>query len=600
MSSEVLTDDDFSGGRITAIEILNGVINQFFTGSSRLDRTLGRVSLRKGFLAVQTALNETYFGSHVIISEPQLDPGIDLLIMTTNSDFDTRSQAQEIIQSPIDVNNTSDSSWAIDRVIVGASNKAVMRPAITYIADTFPEFDNGLLIKLASNNYTISSIQSNNFPEMKITLTTALVTNLAIDDAVYDEIGDTRWGMERSAAIGDTVIYIKHVTYKPGLNDTVIISGGAFSVSAIDSTDWTQPVYTFSDNFKNPEAAVADIMKLLKYNANTNEYYGVTKLSTDALVDATSIFVSALDKFIFPLGSENVDPKLIGLDSKALPPGKKVDIITLSDVIVIHSTTQEAIANPSLASTTYSLTGTDYQLVELLDQDDVPVNPDLYTVDLTTSSVTMAAAIDLSPYNQPLVAHKRHEDMRLVTGVNKATNEITLGRPLSQPFLAANTQVSSALIYGDLKSTYINLFDQLTWTSVWQDTPIGNSASATYNDIDYPIVISNEGAITENWALVFDGTTTFDIIGENVGQIGTGQTDAAGGTFVAPINSKTSLPYFKVPQEGWGGGWSIGNVLRFKTIAANKPIWFIRTTQQGDNTIDPTDKFTIQIRGDIS
>ena len=60
----------------------------------------------------------------------------------------------------------------------------------------------------------------------------------------------------------------------------------------------------------------------------------------------------------------------------------------------------------------------------------------------------------------------------------------------------------------------------------------------------------------------------------------------------------TGVPYFTIKKEGWGAGWANGNVLRFNTVAANFPVWVIRTVKQSEPTV-MSDQFQIMLRGDI-
>ncbi len=50
---------------------------------------------------------------------------------------------------------------------------------------------------------------------------------------------------------------------------------------------------------------------------------------------------------------------------------------------------------------------------------------------------------------------------------------------------------------GDVKARVSLLFDQQTWNGAWSDSLIGNAADPTFNDIDYPITVTNKGAVTE-------------------------------------------------------------------------------------------------------
>ena len=94
--------------------------------------------------------------------------------------------------------------------------------------------------------------------------------------------------------------------------------------------------------------------------------------------------------------------------------------------------------------------------------------------------------------------------------------------------------------------------------------------------------------------LIFTNTTSYRVIGESVGEIGTGNTANA----CAPLNPATGVPYFTLPALGWGAGWAAGNCLRFNTDACGAPFFVIRTVLQGPASID-SDQFTLAFRGDV-
>jgi len=97
MASQRLTDTDDGGGRMTGNEIVDGNVNNLFPDISRLDRVYGRVSLRKAFVAVQTADNDTYNGAHVILSVPAQDPNVSVCLFSTNDPHDERTAARDRI-----------------------------------------------------------------------------------------------------------------------------------------------------------------------------------------------------------------------------------------------------------------------------------------------------------------------------------------------------------------------------------------------------------------------------------------------------------------------------------------------------------------------
>jgi hypothetical protein len=118
---------------------------------------------------------------------------------------------------------------------------------------------------------------------------------------------------------------------------------------------------------------------------------------------------------------------------------------------------------------------------------------------------------------------------------------------------------------------------------------------AAYDQTANPIAVTNAGAITERWAIIFTSNTDFYLAGEAVGQIITGNT----ATTLAPVNPATGEAYFTLQPAGWGSGWAAGNVYRFNTAGANFPLWVARTVLQSPSAPPGTDQTTISILGDI-
>lgn len=97
--SERLADTDDGGGRRTANEVTSGEVNNLMPDISRLDRTVGRVNLRKAFLHVDTQTRDVYFGAHTILDKPPADPNVSALLFSTGSHSDERLSAQRRIES---------------------------------------------------------------------------------------------------------------------------------------------------------------------------------------------------------------------------------------------------------------------------------------------------------------------------------------------------------------------------------------------------------------------------------------------------------------------------------------------------------------------
>jgi hypothetical protein len=212
-----------------------------------------------------------------------------------------------------------------------------------------------------------------------------------------------------------------------------------------------------------------------------------------------------------------------------------------------------------------------------------------YSADLDAGTVTFS---NVTGYSQPVTVEHRIEDMMMVRDA-QINGQVTFTRPVTHNY-PLGSYLSSALVAGDVFSRVSRVFDQQTWSNNWSDDVIGSAASGTFDDVTAPITVTNLGALTERWAVVFTSNTSFNVIGEHVGQIATGNT----GSNCAPTNPGTAQPYFTIPAAGWGSGWVAGNVLRFNTVGAQVPVWVVRSILAGPETVTD-DNFTLLVRGDV-
>ena len=181
-------------------------------------------------------------------------------------------------------------------------------------------------------------------------------------------------------------------------------------------------------------------------------------------------------------------------------------------------------------------------------------------------------------------------EVALVENVDHFNDELTFAEPLANAY-ASGSLVSSLVQLGDLQAQAGSSFSQQTWTRVFSDAIIGNSIGANYNRTAAQIAVTNEGAETERWAIVFTNATDFRLIGERFGQIAAGDTSVD----FLPLNPITNQPYFTIPAAGWGTGWAAGNVLRFNTTGARAPFWAMRTISPVPT--ETTDGAVFEFRG---
>ena len=261
----------------------------------------------------------------------------------------------------------------------------------------------------------------------------------------------------------------------------------------------------------------------------------------------------------------------------------------LSGDIVAIINDKETVGTYSAAQTV-TLTRTNLAKISVRDSANNLISESKFATDLAAGTITFVDVVGLS---QPLTIIDRIEDFGLVQSVTG--NVLSLYKPVTHDFPILNTVVSNCMYHGDLQATASTPFDQQTWTNAWSDTLIGSSTTAQFNQIDYPIVVSNRDTPTDRWILLFKTATTFDVIGEHLGAIATNQSISVN---LAPINPHTAQPYFTIVANGFGGGWSAGNVIRFNTYSASAPFWCVQTIAQGTAT-DPDFNFAIEVRGDI-
>jgi hypothetical protein len=316
-------------------------------------------------------------------------------------------------------------------------------------------------------------------------------------------------------------------------------------------------------------------------------WYAADRVGTDGKifrpqpVAASSVRYSAVAYSYLPL-----DADLLGIDPVRLPSDGRVPIFRPGGFAVVGHTGKitASVSNGQ----TINCARVRLSRVRVAGHDGAVINTG-YSADLEAGTVTF---INVAGYSQPVTIEHRIEDMAVVRDV-QISGEISFTRALTHEY-PLGSHVSSALVAGDLFARVNLVFDQSTWNGAWSDALSGSSATATFNNTQYPIRVTNRGALTERWVVRLTNSTSFEVIGENVGVIATGNTSAD----CAPNNPATGVPYFQLPALGWGNGWATGNVLRFNTIGAQFPVWVVRTVQQGPESV-PDDNFTLLIRGDV-
>lgn len=314
---------------------------------------------------------------------------------------------------------------------------------------------------------------------------------------------------------------------------------------------------------------------------------------------ATPVSADTLRYNTVILTSIPLDSDLIGLDPIRLPPDGKVPIYQDGEVLVLTHTASFSVGTPTAGQV---IDATRDYLADcwFTDSAGTRLSPDQYIEDRDNGMITMKTPLSLVDVNSvalvpPLTFHHRIEHMSLIQDV-QISGDITLAIPLAQDYPANETMVSSALRMGDRFASWGNQFVQQTWSSTtpnWTHTASGNPITANFDWANYPLQVTNQGAVDDEWALVFTSATTFDVISKDRGKLGSGTTTAN----TAIINPNTSTPYFVLDWHGFSAGWVSGNVIRFTTISALYGLWLLRCISVGRAT-HPDDSMSYQQRGD--
>ena len=138
---------------------------------------------------------------------------------------------------------------------------------------------------------------------------------------------------------------------------------------------------------------------------------------------------------------------------------------------------------------------------------------------------------------------------------NDATLTLASGQTIQNDYLASETYVSSAVDAGQVAGTASNY-------SV-------TSTAGTFDDAGNPITVDAIGGVYQDWTLSFTSATAFDLVGDEVGNVGSGTIS---GDF-SPNNSNFSKPFLTIPAAAFGGTFQAGDQITFRTTPFAVPIW---------------------------
>ncbi|WP_413190867.1 hypothetical protein [Psychrobacter sp. AT9] len=292
-----------------------------------------------------------------------------------------------------------------------------------------------------------------------------------------------------------------------------------------------------------------------------------------------------------------IDSNVVKIDTVRLPQDGRIPIFRRGDTIIIGNRQTTDIGSAHTGGQTVTLPRNDVTRIAVSDADDKPVNAELWDYDLAAGTVTWKTPLDLSDYKTPLkVMHAQEERNRIIQADIDGT--LTLLFAMRRSYSIADTYVSSVLIGGDLQVRVSIPFTQKSWNNVWLDTPVGDQTLNKLNLKDYPMILTDDGAIKERWMIRMTGTNQFELYGETLGFVKRGDTL----TDLAPLNPATSKPYFTLPKQAFGADapWSVQDIIRFNTWGTLLPILVLCAVQPNPNPPMGTDGYTMCLYGDTT
>ena len=292
-----------------------------------------------------------------------------------------------------------------------------------------------------------------------------------------------------------------------------------------------------------------------------------------------------------------IDSGVVKIDTVRLPPDGRVPIFRRGNSILIRNAQTDNLGSAFTGGQTINLSRNDVDRISLVDADNKPVLGELWDYDLDAGTITFKTSIDLSSYKMPLKAIHAQEQRNRIVDLD-IDGTLSLLFPTNRDYPIEDTYVSSLLIGDDLAVRVSVPFTQRSWNNVWQDTPVGDQLLNKLKLTDYPMILTDDGAITDRWMIKFASGSQFELYSEALGFVGKFDTL----TDLAPINPATGKPYFTIDKRAFGTDtpWAVQDVIRFNTWGTLMPVWVLCAVQPNPNPPTGTDGFEQYLFGDTT
>lgn len=336
--------------------------------------------------------------------------------------------------------------------------------------------------------------------------------------------------------------------------------------------------------------------EFVEVQGNENEsWYNVNAIQNGKIWRPKHVFAESITYNTIAYSYLPIDSTVVKIDTVRLPQDGRIPIFRRGDTILISNVQSQNIGSAFTAGQTVQLDRDDLDRICVSDTNGKPVNAELWDYDLEAGTITWATPLDLSDYQMPLIVnHIQEERNRVIEADIDGT--LSLIFPTKRNYPIENTYISSVLIGGDLQVRHSVPFTQRNWNNIWQDSPIGEQLLNRLNLKDFPMVLTDDGAISERWLIKFISGSQFELYGETLGFVQ--KTDTLQN--LAPINPATQKPYFTIPRQAFGNDapWATQDVIRFNTWGTLLPVWVLCAVQPSTSTQEGEDGFTQCLFGD--
>lgn len=332
--------------------------------------------------------------------------------------------------------------------------------------------------------------------------------------------------------------------------------------------------------------------------AQAQSWYNTKNVSNGKVWKPIHVFADSITYNASSYSYLPIDSNVTKIDTVRLPKDGRIPIFKRGYDILISNRKVDNLGSAFTGGQTIQLSRPDVDRICLNDADNKAVNAELWDYDLENGSITFKPSIDLSSYKMPLSAVHIQEQRNRITDTD-IDGTLSLQFETNRLYPIEDTYVSSLLLSdGDLQVRVSVPFTQKNWDNVWRDTPNGSQLLNKLNLTSYPMILTDDGAITDRWLIKFTSGSQFELYSEALGFVGKFDTL----TDLAPINPATAKPYFTIDKRAFGTDtpWSPQDVIRFNTWCTLMPVWVLCAVQPNPNPPTGEDGFEQYLFGDTT